>query len=334
MLPGDLFRTKKKPRVNRRRDRDKLNSSEEQELRPIIFTSHQRIDDPFETGNDNINKGVDESTNVYVNQFVDSKHSGFKQPIWLQSLDESNKEKQFEDNLSNKYLSVYESDNLENCVESVPERIIKLTKRRPYSGESCCTEKAEDLDRRKIQDLDFSYIPSWLCSDDDRDMEVSSLKSFNLLTSKHSKSLSDLRNAGTVSRKIKISSDNGDKINHQKIEKEYFKLKKRLNIEGDETHRSNGTYAHVQDSNRAHLSDTHVPNYRELLESDELGINHFRKHIKNVKASSKKFRRALKNNEATRTRPVPPKRKQFNIRPVYERRLSEDALGFTPTELT
>lgn len=312
MLPGDLLETKRKTRINRLEDKSNLNRR--RVTRPIVFTSYKPEDDCVDSEWENINNIHNKCGEICFDRQWDviKRETEKKNLLQLDTDDHIGCDVAKEIILTDK--------------DTLVKRRCKFRTERCNSTESYFSEK-EFLSSQKIsQEYYPGYVPSWLSTDEENDMDASSLKSFETLTIKHSRSLTDLRQPGTVQRKPKARSDNADKYKHQKIEQEYFRLKKRLNLNNDGAVTSNHSLTTAQSHNRVNLSDTAVPNYRELLESDELGINHFRKHVHNVKVTSKKFRRAQRSCEPVKTR-APPKRRQFNFKPLYEHIYSEDTVG-------
>lgn len=312
MLPGDLLGTKRKTRINRLED--KSNLYRKRVTRPIVFTSYKPEDESIDSEWENINNINNKCREICFDRQWDvtKRDTEKKNSLQLDTYGHINCDVTKESILTDK-------DTLE-------KRTCRFQTERCNSTESYFSEK-EFLSRQKIsQEFYVGYVPSWLSTDEENEMDASSLKSFETLTIKHSRSLTDLRHAGTVQRKPKARSENADKYKHQKIEQEYFRLKKRLNLNNDGAVTNSTSFTTAQSHSRVNLSDTAVPHYRELLNSDELGINHFRKHVQNVKVTSKKFRRAQRSSEPVKTRP-PPKRRQLNFKPLYENIYSEDSVG-------
>lgn len=188
------------------------------------------------------------------------------------------------------------------------------------------------------------YVPSWLCDLENDEMERHDLKlklNKPQKHTKHSKSHHDTSINGEILTKTKDgkftkSPDKHVKPLHEDIEKEYFKLKKALHVNdsSQDTSREISSTIVAESTGRAYLSDTAIPSYKQLFESDELGINHFKKHIHNVKVSNKKYRRTLKSIEpagagtnVSVTKQT--KRKLLGFKPLYERKRTELTMELT-----
>ncbi|KAL4233798.1 hypothetical protein ACF0H5_008476 [Mactra antiquata] len=216
---------------------------------------------------------------------------------------------------------------------------VRLTTRRPHSQGSPCAFKENE------PDVDFyieePYIPSWLeLKSDKLNMDIKSIRSLGLVPKGLSMSLTDLRPEVGAHASLDQSHDFIPKQQqqqpiidgkrHKEMEKEYLKLKRKLNIKQNSDHKTsvtNSQHVVLAGSNvRATRSESDIPLYKELFESDELGINHFRKHIHNVKLSSKRHKRALKVPDGTVNRGVPKNRRHITrFQPLYEHTNAEDS---------
>lgn len=193
--------------------------------------------------------------------------------------------------------------------------------------------------RRSFSDVtpegDKGYIPSWL-DEDVKGMDRRSRLSKSSMTSdqvgvKKSRSISDLReiSASKTAQADVLSSFPKDPStqkskDHAKIEEEYLKMRKQINMGTDQSHDTsllNSTLSSVRTSSMespASKLSLLMEQRNAKPDPDELGINYFQKHIQNVKQTSKKYKRSLKpkriDNAEKQTRRKLPSR----FIPIYE----------------
>lgn len=192
--------------------------------------------------------------------------------------------------------------------------------------------------RRSFSDVtpegDKGYVPSWNTTglrDMDRRSRMSkgSAASSNQAPGmKKSWSVSDLREVdhSKIAGLDLAAYNKGQEVhkakNHSRIEEEYLRLRKQINNHSEPSDATilNSTMSSIRNSSvdsPASTLDLLLDQKVSMLESDELGINHFKKHIQNVKQTSKKFRRSLKNAENAQKQ----NRRKLPTRyiPIYER---------------
>lgn len=171
--------------------------------------------------------------------------------------------------------------------------------------------------RRSFSDVtpevDKGYMPSWL-DDETKGMDRRGRLSKNSIPSeqglkKKSHSVSDLRDIGAQKKEqvnifsVSTEVEGMKSKDHVRIEEEYLRLRRQINVNSDpiaNLSQLNSSISSVRNSTfDSPASNQSMPRDQKasMLESDELGINHFRKHIQNVKQTSKRFRRSLKNTE-------------------------------------
>ncbi|KAH3727057.1 uncharacterized protein LOC127852155 [Dreissena polymorpha] len=183
---------------------------------------------------------------------------------------------------------------------------------------------------RSLSICSEDYVPSWL-SKDIHQMNKSKIKheltisANDLLGNGASWSLNESRRFKQVSPQRGSQASKTDPKQSQKahedIEKEYLDLRKHLNTNTNENERQ--FVAHQHAVRQVHSESPTLPRYitsqsedrRSQFESDALGINHFKKHILNVKQSSKKFRRRLRNHDDSQKQ---TKRKPLRFITIYE----------------
>lgn len=333
MLPGDLLRARRTTRLNRRETRphDSSVSCADDESEAAQLRSDNCIsDNPLHaecgitcTKGDNCSS-VSNNRTRHVNKL----HSGVQE--WFQTVHDKCDSDGGADN-------AITAGNMDIRITILQTNVTdeNVTFENGAKGGTCYRKRqsrSQESERELLagpahcSQVGSSYVPSWLCDSIEREMDTISIKSFERLTTKHSQSMTDIRNDVFLRRNPKHHIVHFDKTKHEDVEKEYFKLKKRLNLNNSDG-RGNGMQSSADAHIRVNLSDTVIPHYRDLLESDALGINHFKKHIQNVKVTSKKFRRAVKSTDSVKKNRLPSKRKLFCFQPLYERQQTEDLQG-------
>lgn len=324
MLPGDLLRARRTTRLNRLEARPHDSSvpcvDEERELRSDNCISDNPVDAQCGINCTNVAKcsSVSHNRTRHLNK-VHYNVTGLFQTV--KDTNESDADDDTAAGNKDKIIAIQPNATDGNIIF---EKELK--------GGTCYRKRqsrSQDSDRELFSgqthpaELGSSYVPSWLCDSIEKEMDTISIKSFEQLTTKHSQSMTDIKNDVFLRRNPKPHSEQCAKIKHEDVEKEYFKLKKRLNLNN-----STGRYDDIESSADSHirvnLSDTVIPHYRDLLESDELGINHFKKHIQNVKVTSKRYRRAVKSTDSVKNNRLPSKRRPFCFQPLYERQQTEE----------
>lgn len=210
-----------------------------------------------------------------------------------------------------------------------------------------CSRVIKENETRSEVGTSGHYIPSWFNDiSGDSLMDLNTIRHLGIVPKGLSMSLTDLkpeaRDPIAHSRDLlpqqqphSQQHEMADGKKHEKMEKEYLRLKKKLTsrqkTDLNSSDLSSKKAELINKNARANLSDTLIPRCKEFFESDELGINHFQKHIHNVKVSSKKHKRALKLMEAAASRvgPMHSKKRPVNFKPLYEQKYSEDVAPAT-----
>ena len=199
---------------------------------------------------------------------------------------------------------------------------------------SVCSKKRHR--RRSFSDVtpevDKGYVPSWM-DDDSKVMDRRSRLSKSSVTSdqvlkKKAHSVSDLREIGIdkTTHVLDFLTMNRETLhpekskNHARIEEEYLRLRKQMNVGNDtslDLSQMNTTLSSIRTFEGSSVPLALLQDQTTaMLESDELGINHFRKHIQNVKQSSKKYKRTVRNTDIAQKQ---NKRKMpTRFIPIYE----------------
>lgn len=201
-------------------------------------------------------------------------------------------------------------------------RYLSTLRRRGNQRRRHCSEVNIVSEKSEACGNTSSYVPSWVDGIPGENKAKSTLDiNRKNIKSEMNTSLSDFLDGDGDSAEGADMSQQTDvktRKDHAELEQEYLKLRRRIARKSKDTDDSNSDLNNTF-SDRSSLLMTN-PNgaydVKDFLSSDDLGINHFRKHIHYVKSSSKKYKRSLRHSEQKQRQKRAPTFKTF--KPLYE----------------